>query len=128
MEREKCFYHDISLEYVTIKESIPKGYLGLDIGPKTIKKFKDVLTESNTIVWNGPLGVFELDNFAVGSKDVMLHMTKLKATTVIGGGDTTACCEKFECKKFMTHVSTGGGASLELLEGKQLPGITHIIN
>ena len=120
------FSNDANIKYVCLNESIPKGWMGLDIGLKTIKKFKNILSESKTIVWNGPLGVFEFDNFANGSKDIMLHMSQLKATTVIGGGDTTSCCEKFNCKDKMTHVSTGGGASLELLEGKQLPGITHI--
>jgi len=102
---------------------IPENFMGLDIGNKTIHEFKLVLTESDYIIWNGPLGVFELDDYAFGSEQIMKHIAKLPATTIIGGGDTAACCEKFKLSDQMNHISTGGGASLELLEGKNLPGL-----
>ena len=102
---------------------IPDDFMGLDIGVKTITEFKNVLSESNYIIWNGPVGVFELDNFSEGCRQLMNHLSNLSAMTIIGGGDTAACCEKFNCSEKMTHISTGGGASLELLEGKQLPGL-----
>ena len=102
---------------------IPENFMGLDIGNKTIHEFKLVLTDSDYIIWNGPLGVFELDDYAFGSEQIMKHIAKLQATTIIGGGDTAACCEKFKLSDQMNHISTGGGASLELLEGINLPGL-----
>ena len=85
-----------------------------------------MLYSSKCVVWNGPLGVTEFSNFSLGSKYVMEFLSVLDATTIIGGGDTAACCEKFNLQDKMTHVSTGGGASLEVLEGKTLPGIEFI--
>ena len=107
------------------KQGVPKGWMGLDIGTNTIYKFIEVLKESDIIVWNGPMGVFEFSKFENGSKKIMEYLASHhgKKTTIIGGGDTASCCEKFKKEQFMTHVSTGGGASLELLEGKKLPGL-----
>ena len=101
---------------------IPQGFMGLDIGPKTVDNFKTYIEKSSKIIWNGPLGVFELDDYAKGSHQIMVALSRSKATTVIGGGDTASCCDKFGLSDKMTHVSTGGGAALELLEGKRLQG------
>lgn len=108
--------------------AIPQGLLGLDIGPKTIENFKAELKNAKTIVWNGPLGVFEIDKFAKGSLEVAKFVAGLKgkATTIIGGGDTAAAVAKFGLEDEMSHISTGGGASLEYLEGKTLPGIAAL--
>jgi 3-phosphoglycerate kinase len=103
---------------------IPDGWLGLDIGPKTIKLFEDQLKSAKTVVWNGPLGVFEMDKFAKGTEEIAKYLANLKgAITIIGGGDTAAAMAKFKVDGKMTHISTGGGASLEYLEGRGLPGI-----
>jgi len=103
---------------------IPDGWMGLDIGPKTVNLFEDTLKNAKTVVWNGPLGVFEMDQFAAGTKEIARFLAGLKgATTVIGGGDTAAAMAKFKLEEKMTHISTGGGASLEYLEGRGLPGI-----
>lgn len=99
---------------------------GLDIGPKTIELFKKYINESKTVIWNGPLGYFENDLFSVGTKAICEELSNLKATTIIGGGDSAAAAIKFGYKEKFTHISTGGGASLELLEGKVLPGIAAI--
>ena len=102
---------------------VPDKFMGLDIGIETINKFKSVLSQSDYIIWNGPLGMFELDDYSNGTKQIMKHISMLSAITIIGGGDTTASCEKFGLCDKMNHISTGGGASLELLEGKNLPGL-----
>ncbi len=107
-----------------VGEDIPDGWMGLDIGPKTVKLFEDKLKGAKTVVWNGPLGVFEMDKFAKGTEEVAKFIAKLKGVvSVIGGGDTAAAMSKFKVEDKMTHISTGGGASLEYLEGKGLPGI-----
>jgi phosphoglycerate kinase len=107
-----------------VGEDIPDGWVGLDIGPKTIKEFEGRLKTAKTVVWNGPLGVFEMNKFAKGTEEVAKFLAGLKgATTVIGGGDTAAAMAKFNLEDRMTHISTGGGASLEYLEGHGLPGI-----
>ena len=121
------FENDGDLKYFNILQGIDDDYMGLDIGYLSVLSFQTVLMNSDLIIWNGPLGVFEFDNFALGSKDVMEFMADLDAVTIIGGGDTASCCEKFNLQDKMNHVSTGGGASLELLEGKDLPGIKFII-
>ena len=102
---------------------IPDGWLGADIGPSTIDAFAKALGDAKTVVWNGPLGVFEQERFAAGSRRVAEILAGLHATTVIGGGDTAACVQGFKLADRMSHLSTGGGASLEFLEGKTLPGI-----
>jgi 3-phosphoglycerate kinase len=105
---------------------LPDNLMGLDVGPKTVAKYKDVLVKAKTIVWNGPVGVFEFDAFAKGTEDVaklVAEATGRGAITVVGGGDSVAAVNKFGLAAKMSHVSTGGGASLELLEGKKLPGI-----
>ncbi|MFA5085609.1 MAG: phosphoglycerate kinase [Candidatus Omnitrophota bacterium] len=108
----------------TVGEDIPDGWMGLDIGPKTINLFEDKLKDARTIIWNGPLGVFEMDKFAKGTEAIAVFLAGLKdATTIIGGGDTAAAMLKFKVEDKMTHISTGGGASLEYLEGRGLPGI-----
>ena len=111
-----------------IINGIKPGYLGLDIGKKTIKLFQNTLEKADIIFWNGPMGVFEFPNFENGSKSIMNYLANSNKKTIIGGGDTASCCEKFDLENKMTHVSTGGGASLELLEGKELPGIKFIKN
>jgi len=109
-----------------VGENIPEGKIAVDIGPKTVELFKNTLKRARIIVWNGPLGIFEMDAFAKGSKEIAKFIATLKATTIIGGGDTAAAISKFNLEDKMTHISTGGGASLEFLEGKVLPGIAAL--
>lgn len=109
-------------------DSIPADEMGLDIGPKTIEHFKSILKDAKTVVWNGPQGVFEFPAFENGTKQIALAVAALnkKATTIIGGGDSAAAVAKFKLENEFTHISTGGGASLEYLEGKILPGIASV--
>ncbi|MEO1521201.1 MAG: phosphoglycerate kinase [Cyanobacteria bacterium J06633_2] len=110
-------------------ENIPDGWMGLDIGPDSVKVFQDALKDCKTVIWNGPMGVFEFDKFAVGTEAIantLAELTPTGATTIIGGGDSVAAVEKVGVAEKMSHISTGGGASLELLEGKILPGIAAL--
>lgn len=107
-------------------ENIPDGKIAVDIGPKAVALFNQKLKTARTIVWNGPLGIFEIDAFSKGTKGVADFISTLKATTIIGGGDTAAAIAKFKLESKMTHISTGGGASLEFLEGKVLPGVAAL--
>ena len=107
---------------------IPEGWEGFDIGEKTIEMFKNELKTAKTVIWNGPLGLFEFDQFAIGTNEIAKALSELDATTIIGGGDSGAAVEKAGLADKMTHISTGGGASLEFLEGKKLPGIECLLD
>jgi len=123
------FSNDAEKSIVTIEEGIAEGSLGLDIGPKSSELFANAVRKAKTIVWNGPMGVFEFDNFAQGTiavMNAMVEATESGATTIIGGGDTATCAAKYNTEEKVSHVSTGGGASLELLEGKELPGVAAL--
>jgi phosphoglycerate kinase len=122
------FAPDANSQTVSI-ENIPDGWMGLDIGPDSIKTFQEALADCKSVIWNGPMGVFEFDKFAVGTEAIaraLANLSKQGATTIIGGGDSVAAVEKVGLADQMSHISTGGGASLELLEGKTLPGIAAL--
>ncbi|HOE95311.1 MAG TPA: phosphoglycerate kinase [Candidatus Sumerlaeota bacterium] len=107
-------------------DKIPVGWMGMDIGPRTIERIKEEVAQARTIVWNGPVGVFEMDNFAIGTRAVADAVAASKGVTVLGGGETAQAAEDFGVDGRMTHVSTGGGASLEFMEGRVLPGIAAL--
>jgi phosphoglycerate kinase len=111
---------------ITEDQNVPEGYLALDIGPKSEKIFADAVKDAKTVIWNGPMGVAEFKNFAAGTIAVAKAMADSDATTVIGGGDSAAAVNNLGFGDKMTHISTGGGASLEFLEGKELPGIAAL--
>lgn len=105
---------------------IPDGWMGVDIGPKTIELFSDALRTAKTVVWNGPMGVFEFPNFAKGTESIAHVLAEIDGTTIIGGGDSAAAVNQLGYGDKMSHISTGGGASLEFLEGKELPGVAAV--
>jgi phosphoglycerate kinase len=112
-------------------DAIPKDWVGMDIGPKSIELFTKEIVKAKTVVWNGPMGVFEMENFARGTRavaDALVEATKQGASTIVGGGDSAAAIAKFGLESKVSHVSTGGGASLEFLEGKILPGVAALDN
>ena len=122
------FSPDANAQTVSV-ENIPDGWMGLDIGPDSIKVFQDALNQCKSVIWNGPMGVFEFDKFAAGTEAIartLADLTPKGTTTIIGGGDSVAAVEKVGLASQMSHISTGGGASLELLEGKELPGIAAL--
>ncbi|MBD2149172.1 phosphoglycerate kinase [Pseudanabaena sp. FACHB-1277] len=122
------FKPDAESQTVSI-ENIPDGWMGLDIGPDSVKLFQDALADCKSVIWNGPMGVFEFDKFAVGTEAIahtLAGLTETGTITIIGGGDSVAAVEKVGVAEKMSHISTGGGASLELLEGKVLPGIAAL--
>ncbi len=122
------FAPDANSQTVSV-DSIPDGWMGLDIGPDSVKVFQEALADCKSVIWNGPMGVFEFDKFAAGTEAIartLAEISKTGATTIIGGGDSVAAVEKVGLADQMSHISTGGGASLELLEGKVLPGIAAL--
>lgn len=122
------FSNDANTKYVPVRE-IPDGWEGMDIGTETRERFAEVIKNSKTILWNGPVGVFEFDNFAVGSRavsDAIVDATEKGAFSLVGGGDSVACVNKFNQVDKVSYVSTGGGALLEMIEGKTLPGVKAI--
>ncbi|MFT9123662.1 MAG: phosphoglycerate kinase [Leuconostoc mesenteroides] len=124
-----AFSNDAKTEVVDAEAGIPDGYMGLDIGPKSVKLLQDTLSDAKTVVWNGPMGVFEMSNFAKGTLAIgeeLVKVTENGGTTIVGGGDSTAAVQQLGVADKLTHISTGGGASLEYLEGKELPGIASI--
>jgi phosphoglycerate kinase len=123
------FEANAQIREVDDKEGIPKGWIGLDVGSKSRKLFADVIARARTIIWNGPPGVFEFDRFAEGTKEMaeaIAAATSAGAVSVVGGGDTATAAKKFKVVDKVSHASTGGGASLELLEGKTLPGVANL--
>ena len=123
----KEFKEDTESKTVKFTE-IPKDWEGFDIGEETIKMFSDELRKAKTVVWNGPLGLFEFPQFAIGTNSIAKVLSEIDATTIIGGGDSAAAVKKAGLEDKMTHISTGGGASLEFLEGKKLPGIECLMD
>lgn len=116
-------------EHKVVEGDIDDGWMALDIGPKSIEAFENVLKDAKTVVWNGPMGVFEMANYAQGTLKIGEFLGTLSnATTIVGGGDSTAAVKQLGVADKLTHISTGGGASLQYLEGKTLPGIAAIDN
>jgi phosphoglycerate kinase len=119
---------DVSARTETVPaDRIPRGLKGLDVGPRTVEEFARVLSEARTVFWNGPMGVFELEPFALGTRGVAQAVAGAKAFTVVGGGDSVAAIRRLGFEKSVDHLSTGGGASLEFLEGKELPGVAVLM-
>lgn len=124
------FKNDADRMVVKVAE-IPADYEGMDIGPETVARYSQIIKQAKTVVWNGPMGVFEMPNFASGTKGIaqaLADATDAGATTIVGGGDSAAAVEQMGFGEKMTHISTGGGASLEFLEGKELPGVAALLN
>jgi len=121
------FDPDCSAKVVSSRE-IPADWMGMDIGPATIQTYSDIIKKAGTVIWNGPMGVFEFPAFAEGTMSIAQAMAQCPGTTIIGGGDSAAAVEEFGVADKMTHVSTGGGASLEFIEGKVLPGVECLLD
>ena len=117
------FKNEAKTQIITTPERIPDGYEGVDIGPKTIEEYIKLLSDGKTILWNGPLGVFEFENFAKGTNEIAKAITNIDCISIIGGGDSVAAINKLGMADKFTHLSTGGGASLEYIEFGTLPGI-----
>jgi phosphoglycerate kinase len=111
---------------VVSQADIPPGWLGVDIGPRTAEAFSRVIAEARTVVWNGPMGVFEIEPFAKGTNAVAQAVASTRATTIVGGGDSVAAVNQAGVAERITHISTGGGAFLEFLEGRELPGVAAL--
>ena len=127
LPKDSVITREFSSDECKISDDIPDGWTSLDIGPKSTQYFKNILSSARTVVWNGPLGVFERDAYAQGTRAIADNLAALKdATVIVGGGDSAAAVAKFGLEDKMTHISTGGGASLEFLEGKSLPGIAAL--
>jgi len=123
------FAKDATVGHATDAEGIPDGWMGLDCGEESIKLYNAAIAKAKTILWNGPAGVFEFENFAKGTKatlDSVVNAAQNGTTVIIGGGDTATVAAKYGVEDKLSHVSTGGGASLELLEGKELPGVAAL--
>ena len=118
---------DVETRVVSVDE-IPDGWMGMDIGPKTVEKFAQATRNSKTVVWNGPMGVFEIDKFAGGTRAIAQALADSDAISIIGGGDSAAAVEQMGFADKVSHVSTGGGASLEFLEGIELPGVAALLD
>ena len=120
------FSASANTKVVKVADGIPAEWEGIDIGPETAKIYADVIKNSKLVVWNGPMGVFEIEPFSHGTRAVAEACAETEAYTIIGGGDSAAAVEKFQLKDKMNHISTGGGASLEFMEGKVLPGVVAL--
>ena len=114
--------------HIVPSRQVPDNMGGMDMGPKTIEKFKKYLKGAGTVVWNGPLGVFEFEQFATSTREIARAVAESGAVSIIGGGDSAAAIEQLGFSDRVTHISTGGGASLELIEGKELPGIACLMD
>jgi phosphoglycerate kinase len=121
-----AFDNAANAKVIKISEGVPDGWRVLDIGPASVEAFRKVIIDAKTVVWNGPMGVFEMSNFAKGTFQIAELMAESSATTIIGGGDSVAAVKQAGLADRMSHISTGGGASLELLEGKELPGVVAL--
>jgi phosphoglycerate kinase len=121
------FAEDADTETVPV-QSVPHGYMILDIGPETVAAYTRALQRAKAVVWNGPMGVFEMEKFAAGSAGIARALASLHALTVVGGGETAQLVAELGLQDRFTHVSTGGGASLEMLEGRELPGVAALMD
>ena len=122
-----AFSKDAAKQVVT-PDDVPDGWRAMDIGPRTVEKFSDVVEDARLVVWNGPMGVFEFEPFAAGTKALAEAVAKVEGTTIVGGGDSAAAIQQAGLTDKIDHVSTGGGASLELIEGKKLPGVEILLD